>query len=190
MSWFSTLPAAAQATLVAAGVSAVVASVVPVITPFFQRPLERLRSKLLGDVEQLRARLADEQAVRNARRSYEVDARKRLYESVEPLLFQLYEAAEGSYYRVMSLVRSQRDGYLGREATPRSRLLNPHGYYFNSTIYFLFLPFAICRLIQRSTTFVDLDLDDAIRTKYLLLKLASWAFTDDFVFARQQPALL
>jgi len=38
-------------------------------------------------------------------------------------------------------------------------------------------------------TFVDLNLDQAIRLRYLLLKLYSRSFTDDFAFAELEPRL-
>jgi hypothetical protein len=176
MSWFSALTPPAQAAVVSAAVSAIVAVGVAIAGPLLQRPLERLR-----------AQLADQSASKGARRSYEFDARKRLYAEIEPLLFQLFEATENSYFRVASLVRSHRQERLKSPET--SWLNDPQDYYFTSTIYFLFQPLAMYRLIQRSTTFVDLGLDDRIRTRYWLLKLSVWTFTDPFILAQQHPPL-
>ncbi|TBD81050.1 hypothetical protein [Rhizobium ruizarguesonis] len=71
-----------------------------------------------------------------------------------------------------------KDNWLGRD-----------GYYMYSTIYWLFLPFALFRLLQSATTFFDLRLDPEIRIKFYLLKSAYYCFTDDFQLARQQPEL-
>ena len=43
--------------------------------------------------------------------------------------------------------------------------------------------------MQRRVTFVDLTLDDSIGLRYKLMKLYVRSFTDDFVFARLEPAL-
>lgn len=48
------------------------------------------------DLESLKARLVEEQAEKNARRDYEYEARKRLYQQYEPLLFQLVELSESA----------------------------------------------------------------------------------------------
>ncbi|MEM8572625.1 MAG: hypothetical protein AAGG56_17205 [Pseudomonadota bacterium] len=184
--WFLNLPPAGQTTLVAALVSALVGLVVAFTSPFASRRLERLKAELNIEVEELKASLAQEASLNNARTSYEFDAKKRLYSEIEPLFFSLFEATEGSYYRVASLVRTQRQGHLGKED---GSWLAREGYYLRSTIYRLFLPLAIFRLIQRSATFVDIELDDNIRTRYFLLKLSYYALTDDFVLAKLVPSL-
>jgi hypothetical protein len=85
----------------------------------YQRDLERRKSELQTELEgrkltlqkeleAFKAEVADELAAQNARRAYEYDARKRLYAQVEPLLFQLFEAAESAFHAVTSLVRTQR----------------------------------------------------------------------------------
>jgi phage tail tape-measure protein len=71
--------------------------------------LEKRKSELTTQIEAFKAGLADDLAARNARRDYEYDARKRLYAQVEPLLFQLFEAAETAFNAVASLARTQRD---------------------------------------------------------------------------------
>ena len=184
--WFINLPPAGQTTLVAALVSALVGLIVAFTSPFASRRLERLKAELNVEVEELKAKLAQEASINDARTSYEFDARKRLYSEIEPLFFSLYEATEGSYYRVASLVRTQRQGHLGNED---GSWLAREGYYLRSTIYRLFLPLAIFRLIQRSATFVDIELDENIRTRYFLLKLSYYALTDDFVLAQLDPSL-
>ncbi|MDB4930432.1 MAG: hypothetical protein JWM10_2916 [Myxococcaceae bacterium] len=115
-----------------------------------------------------------------ARRDYEYEARKRLYADVEPLLFQLHEALEEAYHRVLSLVRTDGTGNLGDG--PES-WIKGNGYYLSSTVYKLLLPTAYLRLMQRRVTFVDLGLDPGIELKYQLLKMYARSFTDDFVFA-------
>jgi hypothetical protein len=149
-----------------------------------QTELEGRKLTLQKELEHFKAEIADELATQNARRAYEYDARKRLYAQVEPLLFQLFEAAEGGFHAVTSLVRTQRMGHL-----PEWLSATAHRYYIRSIIHRLFLPLAIFRLIQRSTTLVDLNLDPSIRLRYALLKESYLTWTDDFGLAQLEPAL-
>ena len=101
-------------------------------------------------------------------------------------MFGLYEALEEAHYRVRSLARTARNGNLG--ITSRNWLAQ-EGYYLRSTAYKLILPVVIFRLMQRRLTFVDVNLDKRIGLLYLLMKLYSRSFTDDFDFARVVPKL-
>ena len=147
-----------------------------------QVELEAKKFDFQKELEQFKAGIADDLAAHNARRAYEYDARRRLYTQVEPLLFQLLEASEGGFHAVTSLVRTQQRGNLpGR--------LDVEGYYLRSIIHRLFRPLAIFRLMQRTTTLVDLNLDPSIRLRYTVLKECYLTFTDDFGIAELDPAL-
>jgi hypothetical protein len=151
-----------------------------------ERQSEALRNEFTRNLEELKGTLSDRNSASAARRDYEYEARKRLYTEVEPILFQLYESLEEAHYRVRSLARSSRAGNLGGD---EKSWLAHEGYYLRSTIYKLSIPAVYLRLIQRRITFVDLGLDPTIRLRYLLLKLYSRSFTDDFVFASLDPKL-
>jgi hypothetical protein len=148
-----------------------------------QSNLEAKKQFLQQGLEEFKAGITDELAAQSARRSYEYDARKNLYAKVEPLLFQLFEAAEGAFHAVTSLVRSQQLKKLP------AALSDPNKYYVHSIIHRLFLPLAILRLIQHSTTLVDLNLDPSIRLRYALLKQSYLTWTDDFGIAQLVPKL-
>lgn len=137
------------------------------------------------DLEALKDRLESSREDRSARRDYEYEARKRLYTEIEPLLFQLYEAAEQAYHRALSLARTARNGNLGGDGGWLAR----DGYYLRSTLYTLLLPAVYFRLIQRRMTFVDLDVDATTKVKYELAKLYFIAPTDHYEFARLKPTL-
>jgi hypothetical protein len=92
----------------------------------------------------------------------------------------LFDAAEGAFHALTSLVRSQRRGEI-------PGWFSVDGYYLRSTIHRLFLPLVILRLIQRSTTLVDLTLDPSIRLRYALLKEGYLTYTDDFRLASLAP---
>jgi hypothetical protein len=146
-----------------------------------QTAIEAERAGFQEKLTALKATLDDRNSASAARRDYEYEARKRLYDEVEPLLFQVYEALEEAHHRVRSLARTARNGNLG--------WLAGDGYYLTSTVYKLLLPVAHLRLIQRRMTFVDLGLDPHIELRYLLLKLHARSFTDDFIFAQTSPPL-
>jgi hypothetical protein len=174
----------ANPTVVAAIIAAITSIVVSLSAQFFNlfsgTRIEHLRSELLRQIEGTRAQLSELTASRNARRDYEYDARKRLYSEIEPLLFQLFEAVEQSYHRVRSLARTARSGSLN---PGNKNWLGQQGYYLHSTMYYMILPAIIFRLIRNRMTFVDLDLDSNITTKYYLTKIYAFSFTDDFVLA-------
>lgn len=179
--WFGPSGSPVVAAAVIAGATSILVSA---LTQFFGlfsgSRLERLRSEMLKQIESARAELSDLNSSRSARRDYEYDARKRLYAEIEPLLFQLFEAVEQSYYRVRSLARSSRQGSLGQH---ERSWLNHNGYYLRSTLYYMILPAVIFRLIRNRMTFIDLDLDQQISTKYFLTKIYAYSFTDDFALA-------
>lgn len=137
------------------------------------------------NLEKIKAELATAGAEKNARRDYEYEAKKRLYEQYEPLLFQLIEQSEDAYYRVVSLMRSVRDGKLN----PEGGWLDHRGYYMRSTIYKLLAPMAIFKIIQRKLTFVDFSVDESVTTTYTLAKILSHTFSSDFELARKAPEI-
>jgi hypothetical protein len=131
------------------------------------------------------AEIEEERAERSARRDYEYEARKRLYEECEPLLFQAVEFATTARSRVLSLARSARNGDLRADG---SGWLSDPGYYFKSSAYLLLAPVTMFRLLQQRLTVVDLSLDERLRTQYEVLKLLFLSFNADFDLARcEQP---
>lgn len=147
----------------------------------YQNALLKMQGQVQEELAAVKAASDDRNSANAARRDYEYEARKRLYNEVEPILFQVYEALEESHYRVKSLARTARKNNLA--------WLENRGYYLTSTVYKILLPAAHLRLIQRRMTFVDLGLDPHIELRYLLLKLYVRSFTDDFNFASLSPEL-
>ena len=134
------------------------------------------------DLELLKADLSRVNAEQDARRDYEYDARKRLYEECEPLLFQMSELAENAQHRIFSLARTTLQGNL-------PYWLNQEGYYLRSTIYHLLSPHTVFRMIQRRLTTIDLKVEPIIRSQYKLMKLCYLLFTEDFTLANCEPKL-
>jgi len=130
--------------------------------------------------------LSDLNAEKKARRDYEYDARKRLYSECEPLLFELYQLSLGGMKRVGSLARTAREGNLTNDL---NSWLSDDGYYMLSTIYKLFAPLALVKIIQRRITLVDLSLDSRIKRQYLLANNLYQTFSSDFKLASLHPPI-
>jgi hypothetical protein len=86
-------------------------------------------------------------ASRQARLDYEYAAKKRLYEAVGPLRFQLVIAARDLTSRVNSHLRSPR------------WTMTPSGYYVHSFLYRLLRPLAVGVLVERQMSYADFSVD-------------------------------
>jgi hypothetical protein len=136
-------------------------------------------------LRRIESELADKQAERDARREYEYEAKKRLYEHCEPLVFQLREASERAARRVVSLARTAQDGNLD----PGRSWLGGDGYYLRSTTYVLLAPLVIGSLLRRRLTLLDLALEPKMRLHHDAAKLLHKVRTDAFRLAAQDPKL-
>lgn len=99
---------------------------------------------------------------RSAERTYEAEARRRLYQAVGPLRFQLLIAAAELSNRVARIG----DGKYEYDMSIR-------GYFGQSTAYRLLRVLAICELIERQIAIADFAVDPAMRA---LLKFKMNAF--------------
>ncbi len=124
----------------------------------------------------------DEQA---ARRDYEYEARKRLYEEYEPILFQFAELSESALLRIYALAKNARDGNLG----PDRFWLTTDQYFIRSTIYRLFTPLAAFKILQRRLTSVDLKLDNHINIQYRLAKILYYVFSSPYDISESEPPI-
>lgn len=150
------------------------------------KDLEEYKGRVEKELEEHRSALETARADRHAKRDYEYDARKRLYEECEPLLFQLMELAEVAYSRIKGLARTARDGDLRPDG---NGWLSGPGYYLSSTAYRLLAVPAVFRILQRRVTLIDLSLDRRVRLGYGLMKLVSETLTDDYGLARESPEI-
>ncbi len=128
----------------------------------------------------------------SARRAYEYDARRRLYQECEPLLFQLSQNAGVAIGRVISLAREAREGRLVASTGALSGELmedSGRGYYIRSTLFQLLAPLAIAYLLRTQLTHRDLTLDPWVKRAFALSDASYRAFTRDFQFAALDPAI-
>jgi hypothetical protein len=91
-------------------------------------------------------RLATHQALVD----YELAAKRRLYEALGPIRFQLLVASRDVVRRV-------------RPHHERAWNMAPEGYYVSSTVYRLLRPLALAELVSRQMAIVDFSVDPAAR---------------------------
>lgn len=120
------------------------------------------------DLEIVKLRLSEQKAEHDARRDYEYQALRRLYEEYEPIRFQLIDAVECAKYHIEELQQEMiwREGYQAFS-------------FLQATTYNLLLPAAVYRLVRRTLTLVDLKVDPQIEIQYLLVKKVYLTFTHD-----------
>jgi len=165
--------------LTVAWIAALASLLVGLLNHYSRKQTER-------DLAQLKDRLDLAGKERDARRDYEYEARKRLYEACEPLVFQGVELAAKALERIQGLARTASQGNLEPGAKSWMEI---DEYYLNSTIYYLLAPLAIQRLLRERLTLLDQNLDPRIRSSYQLLREAFAAFAQDFRIAGEAPAL-
>ena len=129
-------------------------------------------------VELLKSELEERKEDRNARRDYEYEAKKRLYQEYEPLLFQLSELSDIALSRIEGIAKNFKEGLLDKEWTT---LDNP---YFKETVYKLFSPLAVIKLIQRNLTIVDFTIENNVFLQHRLMKILYASLQEDGKIAR------
>ena len=170
-------------------IGAAIAAIGGFIVAFYQAQQKRQADKQLRESEGNRVRLAAEldeaRDQANAQRAYEFEARKRLYEELQPLLFQLKEQSENARWRIGGLAESARNGRLYPKK--RNRLREDSPSYLPSTLYRFMAPLVSYRLCQRRLTTVDLSLDEQLDMKYRLAKMLYRTWSDGGEIAECHP---
>jgi hypothetical protein len=152
-----------------------------------ERVRHTLESERSKEIEELKHGLESQRSKEDARMDYEYEARKRLYQEYEPLIFQLQELSESAYRRIQGLARTAREGNLNRGS---GWLSNPLSYYSVNTIYRLLAPMVVFKLMQRKLTLFDLALEPFFRDQYFLAKALYHTFSRDFDLAKEEEAKL
>jgi hypothetical protein len=169
--------------LISAGVS--ISSIL--ITNRYAKKLAASNREHEQKLKYLENELAARRAEQDARRNYEFDAKKRLYQQFEPLLFQLVEYSESSLTRIRNFVKVAKKGNLN----PKDGMLSDYGKgsYTISTIYRLLLPIVVFKLMQRTLTMFDLDLVPSYKVQYTFAKFLHFSFRADFYLSEAKPSL-
>ncbi len=142
---------------------------------------ERLQShqhNLSIQQHDIEAKSNDELDEKKARREYVFEAKKRLYEELYPILFEITEASDSAASRITNFAKRYNDKN-NREQFVRDLNNEGDNYYLKSTIYRIFIPLALYRLMQSRLTHVDLSLDKQLHGVYKLLRALFRTFGDD-----------
>ena len=139
------------------------------------------------ELKNIESKLASQKSEEEARREYEYEARKRLYQEFEPLLFLLFEYSESSLVRIYNLSLAASKGNLNANVGWLAGY--GQGYYVTSTIYRLLLPMVIFKIMQQKLTLFDLDLVESYKIQYFLAKLVRIIFSEHYELANAKPQL-
>ena len=131
-------------------------------------------------VVRLTASLGEQRAESDARRSYEYEARKRLYNVYEPLRVRLLDCTDNAVRQIVDLVGRPGPGRPGYSSAE---------YRLKATIYYLLAPLVVSRMIERRLTLVDLGLDARIHTEFMLAQAICRSLSDEFRIAQIDPML-
>jgi hypothetical protein len=128
----------------------------------WQRELEREKLEIAGRVkERVDSLLGD----RAAEREYALEAKKRLYQLIGPLKFQLLIACRDAAHRI--------EGHGLKAAYDMS----VGGYYGVNTIHRILRPLAISELIEQQVAYADFAVDESAIGLLRFKKSATLAFT-------------
>jgi hypothetical protein len=151
------------------------------------RRLERDRADAAAQLKRLEAELGAEGRLQDARTRYEWEARKRLYEEVEPVLFLTGEVMELTFGRIANMAQIAAAGHMGR--APDSWMTGPEDHYLITTIFRVLRPLACHRMMMEKLTRLDFSLDTRAQTAYVLAKMYRDVLSGPFDLAKRAPAL-
>jgi hypothetical protein len=170
---------------IAGAVATVVAALVTGILSVFikhraDKSIETLRGEQSRLLEDLRSKYSRENRLTEARLDYEYEARKRLYDEVEPILFSAHFAARSTRGRLNAFVDRLREGYISRD---KRKSWMADRYYQRSTVYRIFLPIVLHRLLLRKLSQLDVTLEPVIGRKFMTLSIYPDILVDHFDLA-------
>jgi hypothetical protein len=176
-------------TIIVAIIAAFGSFVAAALTSLFgilnQKTLTKLQNESQTRIALLQEQIDIRKKMVDARTTYEFDARKRLYQECEPILFQLYERSDDALHRIYDLAKKSNNGeFQYNNGGPAE-----DSYTIQSTIFRLLSPIAAFKLLQRKLTFVDLKVDNRIRLQYELAKRFYFSFAADEKLSRIEPSI-
>lgn len=149
------------------------------------RRLERDKAEAAQQLKRLEAQLGAEGRLQDARTRYEWEARKRLYEEVEPVLFLTGEVMEMTFARIANMAQAGAAGRLGRQEG--SWLRGPDNYYLLTSVFRVLRPLACLRMMTEKLTRLDFSLDARVQAAYVLGKMYRDVLSGPFDLAAQAP---
>lgn len=149
------------------------------------RRLERDKAEGAERLKRLEAQLGAEGRLQDSRTRYEWDARRRLFEEVEPVMFLTGEVMEMTFARVANMAQAAAGGRLG--PGDASWLRGPDNYYLLTSVFRVLRPLACLRMMTEKLTRLDFSLDARVQAAYVLGKMYRDVLSGPFDLAAQAP---
>ena len=127
----------------------------------------------------LTASLNERRAESDARRAYEYEALKRLYDVYEPLRMRMLDCTDNAVRQIIDMAGPRGRGQT--ESSPTYRL--------KATIYYLLAPLVVARMVERRLTLVDIGLNERIHTEFVLAQAICRSLADEASAAQLDPEL-
>ena len=135
-----------------------------------------------SNIEQLKAKLDFRKSVQNARKDYEYQARKRLYNECAPAVFRFLEECERASARIEKIAEVSRTGGSDEWILDDDNRL--------STLYRILAPVATFSVLRDRLTLVDLSLEPRTHLQDRLGALMADTVHHDIDLARTAPQVL
>ena len=121
----------------------------------------------------------------DARLDYEYEARKRLYQECQPIVFQHIAACAALWGRLSSMAARASEGHL--DPGPKSWMHD--NYYARSTVYRIFRVLALGQLLRSKLTLFDATLDANIFDKFIVSNILDDLISSHFDVAKSAPQI-
>lgn len=173
-------------------IAALIAALVSLLSLFVNGWLSWQVSKRQDEVERLKADLEAQNLHTEADLSYQFEARKNLYRVCEPLFFQIQEAAADAVKVIESLLDEKGQDRL---VTKREKDVEEDVWMLTNssalvyTLYALYKPLALFRILRGKINSVDLSLDEKVLFRYHLGKELYETLVSDAEIALLKPDL-
>jgi hypothetical protein len=184
-------PTSANTTAIFSFAGTIIAAGIAAYAAIYSKHSDRKQNIELANIK---AKLATQKSEEDAIRDYKSDARKRVYEACEPILFQFTELCEEAKSRILSLAEDSRQGRLGpfnktlsrTTGSSQTKPITARGSQTRATVYFILAPLANFKILQRQLTLVDLKFDTHAKLHYLVAKILYHTFIEDREISRRE----
>lgn len=147
--------------------------------------IENLRKESASSLESIRHDFTIKKSILDARLDYEYEAKKKLYSEYEPLFFQFTEFSTLALNHIKGISWVTFHSVQDSEKWNKEIWMDRSSYYFRETVYKLFCPLAILKLINERLNTVDVRMDSKILIVYKIGKILCSSFQHDYIIAQK-----
>ncbi|MFE5923916.1 hypothetical protein [Streptomyces sp. NPDC056468] len=141
------------------------------------------------ELEIVKSTLGRESAEEEARRTYQYEAKRRIYAECEPIVLKLAQSCDYTADRILSLTDIRRWNELQATRDTKSFWMLSKSSEIISLAHALLEPLALYTLLSEKTTLVDLSFDSRLEEIYRLAQAAYRVHQDDYTIAGIEPNL-